>query len=205
MLALATLTTVTMGAQSWPGLEGGEQGFRPLFNGRDLGGWSGDPDLWTVEGGAIVGSSDGRPLSENSFLIADGFFRDFELRFQVKLRNGNSGMQVRSERTGDWGVRGYQVDFASGKGWGNLHGEGLGRGLILDAWQDKSEFLVRREWNDIGILCVGYRIRVTINGVVVNDVLDPGALEGVVALQLHRGEAMRVEARNIRIRELPAR
>ncbi len=182
----------------------GASTFHPLFNGVDLDGWDGDPSLWRVEHGAIVGSSDARPLTRNSFLISKSAYRDFELRFEVKLRNGNSGMQFRSERTEDWTVRGYQADLASGKGWGNLHGEGLPRGLILDGWQDKAEFLVGAGWNEIAILCQGPRIRISLNGTVVNDVLDPGPAEGVLAMQLHRGEAMRVEFRNIRIRELPA-
>jgi hypothetical protein len=32
-------------------------GFRPLFNGKDLTGWDGNPELWSVEDGAIVGTT----------------------------------------------------------------------------------------------------------------------------------------------------
>ena len=178
------------------------QGYELLFNGRDLHGWDGDPELWRVERGLIVGSTDARPLRENSFLISLREFADFELRFEVRLRNGNSGMQFRSERTTGWTVRGYQVDYAAGKGWGNLHGEGLPGGLILDGWQDKAEFVARAGWNSVTLRCEGHRIRISVNGLQVNDVLEPGSLAGVVAMQLHRGEAMRVEYRNIRILEL---
>ncbi len=111
-------------------------------------------------------------------------------------------MQFRSERTEGWTVRGYQADLASGKGWGSLHAEGLPGGLILDGWMDKAEFVVRQGWNRIEIRCRQHRIRISVNGLVVNDVLDPGPLEGVLGMQLHRGEAMRVEFRNIRILEL---
>ena len=180
------------------------QGFELLFNGQDLRGWDGDPELWSVDAGSIVGSSDARPLRKNSFLVSEREFRDFKLRFEVRLRNGNSGMQFRSERIERWTVRGYQLDFASGKGWGNLHGEGLPGGLILDGWEGKAEFVVRQGWNRVEIHCQQHRIRVAVNGLVVNDVLDPGALAGVLAMQLHRGEAMRVEFRNIRILQLPA-
>lgn len=180
------------------------RGFELLFNGRDLQGWEGDPELWSVHNGTIVGSTDARPLLANSFLVAAKEFGDFELRFEVRLRNGNSGMQIRSERTERWTVRGYQVDFAAGKGWGNLHGEAIPGGLIMDGWEGKSEFSVRQGWNRIEVHCRRHRIRVSVNGLVVNDVLDPGALRGVLAMQLHRGEAMRVEFRNIRILELPS-
>lgn len=177
-----------------------QAGYELLFNGVDLSGWDGDPALWRVERGLIVGSTDGRPLRENSFLISRREFDDFELRFEVRLRNGNSGMQFRSERSGGWTVRGYQVDFAAGKGWGNLHGEGLPGGLILDGWQDKAEFATASGgWNSVTLRCERHRIRIAVNGTVVNDVLEPGALRGVLAMQLHRGEPMRVEYRNLRI------
>ena len=201
---LAALALAWPGAATEPTRRELADGFVPLFNGVDLSGWDGDPSLWSVTGGSIVGSTDGRPLTANSFLVSEREFGDFVLRFEVKLRNGNSGMQFRSERTERWTVRGYQADFASGKGWGNLHGEGLPRGLILDGWQDRAEHVVGAGWNRIEILCKGYRIRISVNGIVTNDVLDPGALTGVLAMQLHRGEPMRVEFRHIRIRTLGA-
>ena len=202
-LALVGTATVTDGNPNSLTREETLLGYESLFNGRDLRDWDGDPALWSVQRGVILGSTDGSPLQVNSFLISRREYADFELRFEVKLRNGNSGMQFRSERFGAWQVRGYQVDFAAGKGWGNLHGEGLPGGLILDGWQDKAEFAVRSEWNEISLRCEGNRIRVLVNGVVVNDVLDPGATRGVLALQLHRGEAMQVEFRNLRILEIP--
>ena len=180
------------------------QGYELLFNGRDLSGWDGDPRLWTVEGSSIVGSTEGQPLDRNSFLVSNAEYRDFVLRFEVRLHSGNSGMQFRSERFDNWEVRGYQADFAVGKGWGNLHGEGLPGGLILDGWQDKAEFVVAPGWNQVEISCKGNRIRITVNGTVTNDVLDPGALQGVLAMQLHRGEPMKVEFRSIRLRPLPS-
>ena len=174
-------------------------GYEAIFNGRNLQGWDGDPELWTVSQGAIVGSTDGRPLRRNSFLISEERFGDFELRFEASLRNGNSGMQFRSKRAGNWSIRGYQADLALGKAWGSLHGEGLPGGLILDGWQDKSEFIVKSGWNRVAIRCEGHRIRIWVNGEVTTDVLDPGALEGVFAMQLHRGEPMQVRFRNIRV------
>ncbi len=205
-LLLAPALAMAAGEASQPvpvPSESAGSGYESLFNGVDLDGWDGEPGLWWVENGVVVGSTDGHPLQQNSFLISEESFTDFDLHFEVRLRNGNSGMQFRSRRTSGWTVRGYQADLAEGKGWGNLHGEGLPGGLILDGWQDKSEFIVRPGWNSIAILCVGHRIRITVNGTVVNDVLDPGALDGILALQLHRGGPMRVEYRNIRIRRLP--
>src|SRR5437867_3870333 len=34
-----------------------EEGFTPIFNGKDLTGWDGNPALWSVKDGAIVGQT----------------------------------------------------------------------------------------------------------------------------------------------------
>lgn len=180
------------------------QGVELLFNGRDLDGWEGDPALWSVEDGKIVGSTDGAPLASNSFLIFGKEYADFEIEFEVKLRNGNSGVQFRSERLPDGAVRGYQADIAEGKGWGSLHGERLPGGLIMDGWQGKAEHGVRPGWNHVAVYCRGHHIRIAVNRRVMTDVRDPGALRGVFALQLHRGPPMRVEYRNLKLRRLRA-
>jgi len=57
-----------------------QDGFTPLFNGKDLSGWDGEPGLWAVEDGVIVGTSEvGKPKT-NSFLIWNGKVKDFEVR-----------------------------------------------------------------------------------------------------------------------------
>ena len=98
-----------------------EDGFRPLFNGRNLDGWDGDPRLWSVRGGVIVGSTDGASITHNSFLISKQSFGNFILRAECKLRNHNSGIQFRSEALPDWVVRGYQADMAPDNYWGNIY------------------------------------------------------------------------------------
>ncbi len=180
------------------------QGVELLFNGQDLTGWDGDPTMWSVEDGKIIGSTDGSPLKTNSFLISKHEYSDFELSFDVKLRNGNSGVQFRSERLPNWIVRGYQADIAGGKGWGSLHGEMLQGGLIMDGWQNKAEHVVQDGWNQVELYCRGDHIRITVNGKVTTDVRNPGAASGVFALQLHRGPPMRVEYRDLKLRRLPS-
>lgn len=68
-----------------------EPGFRKLFNGRDLTGWTGRPEHWSVRDGAITGvTTAANPARGNSFLIArDGdanlIADDFELRFSYRI------------------------------------------------------------------------------------------------------------------------
>ena len=69
----------------------------PLFNGKNLDGWDGDPRLWSVKDGIIVGSTEGVPLEHNEFLISKKKYSNFILRADMKLRNHNSGIQFRSK------------------------------------------------------------------------------------------------------------
>ena len=66
MLALGLLlvsVAVTPAAEN-------EEGFKPIFDGKTLNGWDGDPKLWTVEDGAITGrTNDEDPLKTNQFII----------------------------------------------------------------------------------------------------------------------------------------
>ena len=178
------------------------EGWELLFNGRNLHGWYGEPGLWKVLDGSIVGSSS-RKLRRNSFLISRRAFSDFILQVDIKLANRNSGIQFRSRPLAAYAVRGYQADAARGKAWGNLHGENTGRRVIVDGWTGKGAKVVRPgRWNHYEIHCRGERIRLTLNGLVTVDTRDSMFREGVIAFQLHRGQPMQVAVRNIKIKRL---
>ncbi len=118
----------------------GEDGFRSLFDGQSLEGWHGDPEIWRVENGEIIGETKpGKPLKQNTFLIWEqGEIDDFELQvdFKISSPEGNSGIQVRSFRVpgpeGDpsWRLGGYQADFdAENRFTGLVYGERY-RGML---------------------------------------------------------------------------
>ena len=180
-----------------------DQGYELLFNGKNLLGWDGDPDLWSVKDGTLVGSTEGKDLSQNSFLITKEKFSDFILTADVKLRNHNTGIQFRSERLPEFVIKGYQADAAQDKWWGSLYGEKTGRGVIVDGWAGKGEKLVKTgDWNRYEIYCKGDHIKLSLNGVVTADIQDDMASEGVIALQVHRGPPMQVSFRNLKIKKL---
>mgnify|MGYP002355471947 FL=1 len=100
-----------------------------FFNGKDLSYWDGNPDVWSVENGEIVGKSV-TGLKHNEFLKSKLVLDDFRLVFQVKLLpdTENSGVQFRSEPFGEYEMKGLQADI--GKGWwGKLYEEN-GRALL---------------------------------------------------------------------------
>ncbi len=69
-----------------------------LFNGKDLSGWKGRSDLWSVEDGAITGrTTEANPIKENTFLVSEREVSNFDLTFEYRIENGNSGVQYRSE------------------------------------------------------------------------------------------------------------
>lgn len=180
-----------------------QAGFELLFDGRDLTGWTGDPRLWSVENGEIVGR--GEKLPHNVFLIHDKPYSDFVLRYSVRLVNHNSGVQFRSQRFADFVVKGYQADIAD-RWYGSLYEEGLGRGILADGFAGKGEKVARIDgWNDMVVKAVGDRITIKLNGLTTVDFTetDPNRpRSGVIALQLHAGPPMEVRFRDIRIRPL---
>lgn len=118
-----------------------EKGFQKIFNGKNLKGWTGNPELWSVQDGAIVGqTTDAKPIKQNTFLIwTNGEPADFELRFSYKILPNNdkgfanSGVQYRSKALdpANWIVGGYQADFEAGKSYsGILYEEKMTRGIM---------------------------------------------------------------------------
>lgn len=181
-------------------LEATPENLPQFFNGNDLAGWQGNPALWSVDNGEIVGRTSG--LERNEFLASELLLGDFRLTLSVKLagNEGNSGVQFRSEPLGDGEVKGYQADIGAGW-WGKLYEE-HGRGLL---WDQSGEAHVRNgEWNTYEIVAEGNRIRTWINGQPCVDLDDPpGAKRGVVALQLHSGGPTEVHFKDFKVELLP--
>jgi uncharacterized protein (TIGR03067 family) len=201
ILALgATLFTFTMGASAAES----EDGFKQIFNGKDLTGWDGDANFWSVKDGAITGVTKAEPkLTHNTFLVyTNGEVGDFELRLSYKIVNGNSGIQYRSKvlRRGTFGpiVGGYQADFEAGKIYSGILYEEQGRGILAQRGQKvvikddgekhkvevvgavgKSEDIQagikHEDWNDYVVIARGNHLQHFINGQPTVDVVDENA------------------------------
>lgn len=120
-------------------------GFRQIFNGTSLEGWDGDPSLWRVEGGAIVGETTAAsPLAQNSFLIwRGGRPADFDLKLEFRINSTNSGVQYRSEqlpeggegKIGKWVLKGYQADIDFANQYTGMLYEERARGFLAPRGQ----------------------------------------------------------------------
>jgi len=183
-----------------------EEGFVPLFNGKDLTGWEGDAKLWTVKDGVLVGKSEG--IKYNDFLATTKEYGNFVLRFQVKLvdNKGNSGMQFRSKRVpNSHEVSGYQADIADGW-WAKLYDEARRNRVLAEPKpEDLKKALKVGDWNEYEVEAVGDHITMTLNGVKMVEYTEADkdvARSGVFATQIHAGEPMEVQFKNIRIKEV---
>ncbi len=210
ILAASLLASLAGAASNQLSPEERKEGFRLLFNGATLDGWHGDPALWSVQNGVIVGSTDNYKLQHNSFLISNKTYANFILRADIKLRNHNSGIQFRSKELPDYVCSGYQAD-ASETGdhsaWGNFYEEkGRGRNVMKnpdEGWTIGKTVYKKGDWNSIEVDARGPVMSIKVNGVETIRVTDDAAASGVIAFQAHMGIPMRVEFRNIRIKELP--
>jgi hypothetical protein len=205
-------------------------GFAPIFDGESLDGWHGDPALWQVKDGRIIGETDEKnPLKYNSFLIHNAVASDFELKFRYRIdsASANSGVQVRSEEFARYRVRGYQPDIATDDWITGICYEEGGRGILARRGQrvhltrdggrstdrfaqedDLGAHIRPDDWNDYHVIVLGNRLLTLINGRLMHEVIDdaPEARKsGIIAFQLHTGRPMRIRFENIRLKSLSSR
>lgn len=211
----------------------GDEGFRSIFDGKTLEGWDGNPKFWRVEDGTITGETTKEsPTKGNTFLIwRGGKPADFELKAEFKLYNHNSGIQFRSWEPSEkdkWRVFGYQSDMDGSNTFsGILYGEGY-RGIlcmrgqkvvigtdhkpkVIETFGDHkalASVVKKSDWNEYDIVARGNHMFHKINGQLMMDVTDEDTVarkDGIIAFQLHAGPPMKVQFRNIRIKEFTKR
>lgn len=210
-MRLATLFLVTVAAAC----AADEPGFTPIFNGKDLTGWTIRGQYgpgYVVEDGKIVCPSDG-----GGNLFTEKEYSNFVLRFEFKLEEGsNNGIGIRAPYEGDAAYKGMEIqilDHDAPVYQGKLR-PAQKHGSIYDVVPAKTGFLKPTgEWNAEEIIADGRHIKVTLNGTVIvdanlDDVTDPAVLKkhpGLARTSGHiglLGHHSRVEFRNMRVKEL---
>ena len=197
------------------------EGAESLFNGKDLSGWEGDPDLWSVKDGVIHGTTHPKKTA-NTFLIwQGGDLEDFHLVYEARCFENNSGMMYRSEVVDEakFVMRGSQCDLhPKAEYLAMLYGE-KERGIVTQRGQTmvideegnrkvtasrKPEAIDITQWNTYEIICKGTHILHKVNGEVCIDLTDnekDRIKRGKIGIQLHGGPAMKVDFRNIRLKK----
>ncbi|GHT10489.1 hypothetical protein FACS1894170_02650 [Planctomycetales bacterium] len=203
-------------------------GFVSLFNGSDLTGWDGDPHIWTVTDGVIIGETTPEKVIKNaSYITSTATIPDnfhFKITFRMSGDGSNSGVQFRSKQLPNWDTYGYQADVdESGQWTGCLfhhkRGAVVKRGFVDAIDDDKERTSVpfgdpaelikaykKGDWNDYEILANGSVIVLKINGQLMCAVDDRHASEaaksGIIALQIHPPKPMKIEFKNIKVKAL---
>ena len=207
-----------------------EEGFTPLFNGKDLTGWvygrraSGAENKtgkgYQVENGILFTTKE-----DGGNLFTEKQYADFVLRFEFRLtENANNGIGIRAPLQGDAAYAGMEIQILDDNGsqYTNLRPYQY-HGSVYNMFPAKRGHQKPvGEWNSEEITVRGRQITVKLNGVTIVDAnLDDVKDEAVLAKQrdLSRpegsrgiantrghigllGHGTRVEFRNIRIKEL---
>lgn len=179
--------------------------FVPLFDGKTLTGWSAMPGgKWEVKNGSILGTSE-KSEKRHGILLSTNEFSDFVIRAKFRIHKGNSGFYFRAKKVNSAvSVNGFQIEVDTSQKTGGLYETG-GRAWVTKP--DKAEIAKRKyipgEWTDLELNAEGRNISVKINGVICSELKnDKGNTKGYFGLQLHGGQEMKVEYRNIQIKEL---
>jgi hypothetical protein len=216
-LLLAALIAV----RTFAAAAGDDDGFVPLFNGRDLTGWVNAncaPETWSVTNGMIhcTGHPTGAMRTERQY---ENFILEAEWHFLVS--GGNSGVFIWGTSIAAPGVpflRGIEVQVLDhgfnvpGKNeWYTTHGDvfpihgatmkPFGRHNGMRSFPSEERSKGFPEWNHYRIVCTNGTIHLSVNGKEVSGGEDCNYRKGYLALE---SEGAPVEFRNIRIKELPS-
>lgn len=206
-------------------------GWTRIFDGSTLKNWDGNPDVWHVENGAIVGESTPQhPSGTTNILWTGGQPKNFELKAEIKLEgaNANSGIQYRSAaQAKHWDVKGYQADFDYANRYsGQLYEQDSPRGII--AWRgqmvraekgqhprllatlgDSDElknFIRVGDWNQMHIIARGHEMIHIINGrvmaIFIDDDPSMAAAQGIIAIEIEGGGQVKVSVRDLWLKTL---
>ncbi|MBI2424966.1 MAG: DUF1080 domain-containing protein [Candidatus Hydrogenedentes bacterium] len=190
-------------------------GWKPLFNGKDLSGWQevdGKAGVagWKAEDGILytTGAEGGGWLSTGKE------YGDFELELEFRVpENGNSGVFLRAPHGGNPASNGLEIQVLDDDGseYTQLKPEQYCGSMYFHKAPTKRAYTKAGEWQKYLIRCEGQKIDVTLNGVHILDAnladhqAAAGEHSGVTRTQGFLGfqnHGSRLDYRNIRIREL---
>jgi len=174
-----------------------------LFNGVDLSNWIVyGTEKWYVEDSLLVCESGAD--KGYGYLATQQYYKDFDLSADFKqVSNGNSGIFFRSTVEGTT-ISGWQVEVApKGNDSGGIY-ESYGRGWLHQIPDDKENILKPGEWNAMRIKVVGPEVTTWLNGQEMTHLNDSliGKANGHIALQIHNGGGIKVQWKNLIIKQL---
>ncbi|MCA9066984.1 MAG: DUF1080 domain-containing protein, partial [Planctomycetaceae bacterium] len=152
---------------------------------------------------------------------------DFEFRCEFRLEgDNNSGVQYRSrhdESKGEFVCVGYQADIHGNAEYTGMLYDEKGRGILAKRGEkvvvgaDGKKTVTKldgdvkpldlTQWHELTIIARGNHLIHKVDGIVTVDITDnqkeEAETDGVIAFQVHRGNAMKAQFRNVRLKEFP--
>jgi len=186
-----------------------DDGFEPMFNGKDLTGIM-TTGNWIVKPDGVI-ALEPRPGEHGwqryaSYLWAEKKYGDFVFDLEFKIpKGGNSGVFVRCKDTEDPVSRGIEVQILDSFGKKEPLGHHDNGGIIRTTGPSTNASKPAGEWNRMIVTCKGSQLTVVLNGEQIQDIdLSESAvkdrpLEGYVGVQDH---GQPIEFRNLRIKAL---
>lgn len=180
-----------------------EEGFVPLFNGKDLTGWKlRNPqghNSWSVQPDGVLKNTVNKG-EHGTDLLTEKKYRNFTVRFEYLVPDGsNSGFYLRGR---------HEIQILGDAKTGQVSKGGNG---ALYGFKEPSRFASKEGWQTCEATIVDNKITVVLNGVKIHDAVEcnrptGGELDnkvnepGPILLQ---GDHGTVSFRNLRIKELP--
>ena len=175
----------------------------PIFNGKDLTGWKvHGTEKWYVEKGELICESG--PDAAYGYLATEKQYKDFELTVDFKQSaDGNCGIFFRSSLDGTK-ISGWQVEVAPPNNNSGGVYESYGRGWLIKPDAEAQKALKYGEWNTMKIRVVGGHVTTWLNGKQMIDLQDEkiGKANGSIALQIHSGGGIKVNWKNLEVKEI---
>ena len=186
-----------------------EEGFTPIFNGKDFEGWAGATENYEVVDEAIRCKK-----GKGGALFTKEEYADFQVALEIKLpKNGNNGLGIRYPGRGDGAYTGMtelQVldDDYKGIDPRQAHGSAYGMAAAARGFQRPIG-----EWNYQVVTVKGSKIQVELNGFLILDT-DLSTITEFMGKSPHPGKDLKsghfaflghgdaVEFRNVRLKKL---
>jgi len=202
-------------AEPAPAAKADEEGFVPIFNGRDLSGWVGLLDGYKVEDGRLVCLKE---TAGNIYTEKD--YADFVLRLEFKLTPGaNNGVGIRTPNGKQASVYGMEIQILDDTDpkCKTLKPYQFCGAIYCCVAPERGRLKPVGEWNAYEITAKGRKVTVKLNGATVVDAdLDKVVAAGTPDGKQHPGlknatgriailgHKSLVEFRNLRVKELKA-
>jgi len=191
-----------------------EEGFQPIFNGKDLDGWQGSVDGYFVENGVLICDP-----KKGGMILTKKEYTDFAVRFEFKVPpGGNNGLAIRTSPGQHAATDGFEIQVlddlaekhAKLQPWqycSSIYG-------VVPAFRGYTRPV--GEWNYEEVIAQGPHITVKLNGTVVVDAdlskiektpdgHDHPGLKRASGCIGFLGHGDRVEFRNVRVKALDAK